>query len=93
MEADGHSLINVTSDEAASIIRGKIGSTVRLKVLPWGSKEAKYVDVVRDTVQVNPVKYEIRDGVGYIKLEKFSENADKFLTEALNELDKKGVQK
>lgn len=93
LEADGHSLINVTSDEAASIIRGKIGSTVRLKVLPWGSKEAKYVDVVRDTVQVNPVKYEIRDGVGYIKLEKFSENADKFLTEALNELDKKGVAK
>ncbi len=93
LEADGHSLLNATADEAASIIRGELGTKVRLKVLPCGGKETKYIDVVRDTVKINPVKYEIRGGIGYIKLERFNENADEFMTEALNEIEKKGITK
>jgi len=93
LEADGHNLSGKTTDEAAGIIRGKKGTSVKLKVLPYGEKEARYVDVVRDTVIINPVRYEVRGGVGYIKLEKFNEYANEFVTKALDEFDKKGIEK
>jgi len=93
IEADGKSLIKATSDEAASLIRGEIGTVVKLGLLRNGSNVIKYVDVTREIIKVNPVTYEIRNGIGYIKLEMFNENTDEFFTAALAEMDRNKITK
>lgn len=92
-EADGKSLAKATTDEAASLIRGEIGTVVKLGLLRGGSNTVKHVDVTREMIKVNPVAYEIRNNIGYIKLEMFNENTDEFMTAALAEMDRKGITK
>ena len=93
VEADGTSLLKAAPEEAASIIRGEAGTKVRLGILRSGNSSVKYFEVNREIIRINPVTYEIRNGIGYIKLEEFNENTDVFLTEALNEIDKRKVTK
>lgn len=93
VEADGVSLIKATSDKAASIIKGEVGTKVRLGILRNGSDNIKYLDVTREIIKVNPVTYEIRNGIGYIKLEMFNENTDEYMTKALEEMDRKKITK
>lgn len=93
VEADGKSLIKATSDEAASIIRGEAGTIVKLGILRIGTSSVKYIDVTREIIKINPVTYEIRNGIGYIKLEMFNENTDEFITKALAEMDKNKITK
>lgn len=91
--ANGKSLIKATTDEAASIIRGEAGTVVKLGILRNGTSSVKYFNVTRKIIEVNPVTYEIRNGIGYIKLAMFNENANKFITKALNEIDRNKITK
>lgn len=93
IEADGKSLIKATTDEAVSLIRGEVGTVVRLGLLRSNSNIIKYVNVTRSIIKINPVSYEIRNDIGYIKLEMFNENADEFVTAALAEMDRNGIVK
>ena len=93
VEANGKSLVKVTTDEAASLIKGEVGTKVRLGILRNGVGNVQYFDVIRDIIKINPVTYEIRDGVGYIKLETFNENTDEYITNALNEMDSENITK
>ena len=91
VEAAGKSLLKVTADEAASIIKGQPGTKVKLGILRNGSSTVKYVEITREIIKVNPVTYEIRNGIGYILLEMFNENTDEYLTNALAEMDKNKI--
>lgn len=93
IEADGKSLIRATTDKAASLIRGEVGTTVKLGLLRNNSNIIKYVDVTRAVIKVNPVTFEIINGIGCIKLEMFNENTDEFMTAALAEMDRNGITK
>ena len=94
VEADGVSLVKATMEEAASVIRGEKGTKVNLGILRDGSDSVMKIDVMREIIKINPVVYEFRnDGVGYIKLGEFNENADEFLTKALEDMDRKKVKK
>lgn len=93
VEADGKSLIGKTTDEAVSLIKGAEGTKVRLGILRTGKQDVRYFDILRETIKLNPVRYEIRDGIGYISLEMFNENADEFIGKALAEMDKNHISK
>lgn len=93
VEADGKSLVKATTDEAASVIRGEEGTIVKLGIVRKGTTDVKYMDVIREVIRVNPVSYEIRDKIGYIKLEMFNENTGYFFKQALAEMDKKKITK
>lgn len=93
VEADGKSLIKATADEAASIIRGVEGTKVKLGILRNGTSSVKYIDITREVIKINPVSYEIRNGIGYIKLDMFNENTNEFITKALAEMDKNKITK
>ena len=51
------------------------------------------VEVERKRIKLNPVTYEIKDDVGYIKLETFNANTEEFLNEALKEFDRNEINK
>ena len=58
IDADGISLVKQDTDKAASVIRGEVGTKVRLGILRDGSATIKIIDVTRDIVRINPVTYE-----------------------------------
>lgn len=93
VEANGVKLLKATTDKAASVIKGEIGTTVKLGILRDGYSKTIYKNVVRATIKVNPVTSEIRNGIGYIKLDLFNENTEEFLKKALAEMDAKKITK
>jgi carboxyl-terminal processing protease len=91
VEAGGVDLVKANSDTAASVIKGEPGTTIRLGILRNGSDEKIYFDVVREIIKVNPVTYENRNGIGYIKLDMFNENTDEYIEKALAEFDSRKI--
>ncbi len=91
--ADGKSLDGISVDEAVALIKGKTGTEVALEILRKGQPGTINVKVEREHIKIIPVSYEIRGGIGYIKLEAFNGNADEFLTKALEEMDGKNIKK
>lgn len=93
VDADGTSLIGKTTDEAVSLIKGPSGTKVKIGIMRKGKQGVQYFDLTRETIKINPVQYEIRNGIGYIKLELFNENTDEFITKALEEMDRNKITK
>lgn len=93
VEADGVNLVKADTDKATSVIRGEVGTKVSLGILREGSDIVKKIDVAREIIRINPVTYEIRGEIGYIKLDSFNENTDEFMTKALKEMDDNNITK
>lgn len=91
IEAGGINLVKATSEKAASIIKGEPGTTIELGILRNENDEKILVDVVREIIKVNPVTYENRNGIGYIRLDMFNENTDEYINKALTEFDKRKI--
>lgn len=96
LEIDGVPTKQIGLDEAAARMRGKIGTSVTLKVWRNG-KEAKEVQLVRDRIALNPVFAELRSQaggipVGYIRLNQFNANATKELANAITTLEQQGAE-
>jgi len=71
---------DLTLDEAVNIIRGKKGTEVNLLIFRDEWDEAKEIKVVRDTIQIPIIKWEVKDdNIVYIQLYHFTGNmADQF---------------
>ncbi len=93
VEANGTKLLKATLEQAASVIKGEPGTTVKLGILRGGGSEIIYIDVIREIIKINPVSYENRNGIGYIKLDTFNDNTDEQMTNALKYFDKIGIDK
>lgn len=90
---DGKNIGGLSIEEVASLIKGKTGTKVTLGVVRNNGSGIMNIEVVRMKIKINPVTYEIKDDIGYIKLEMFNANTDEFITTALKEMDLKEVNK
>jgi len=93
VEANGVSLVKATTDKAVSAIKGEVGTTVKLGIMRDHYSKTIYKTVKREFVKISPVTYEIRNGIGYIKLDMFNENTGEFFNKALAEMDAKKITK
>jgi carboxyl-terminal processing protease len=76
VEIDGKSVQGMTLDEAVKLMRGPIGSQTRLTIVREGAAEPLYFDVARDVISQRVVRHSMeRDGVAYIRLSRFTEQA------------------
>jgi len=84
---------NIASDDVKKLIRGEDGSSVALNVLRMGKPQV--ISVKRGTIPVSSIDaaYIIDTATGYIKLNKFSDNAYHDFMENLERLQKEGMQK
>ena len=89
---------DLTLDEAAEKMRGKIGSTVALKVQKFeGSpRMIETVDIKRNRIEINPVRVESRKtaeglSIGYIRLSQFNAKATKEMTDAIQQFEDQKV--
>ena len=94
VSADGNSLIGINSSEATKYMKGEAGTTVKIGVKRYGTEEILYFDIVRGNVEMSPVTWKkIDDETAYISISILSINADRYVKDALNEIDKLGINK
>lgn len=73
---DDQDMLNKTATEVATKIRGKAGTTVKLKIYRDSEKKDVEFNIVRDKIDVdNIVLGENRNGVQVIKVYKFTESS------------------
>lgn len=96
---DGVKTKNLTLDEAASRMRGKVGTPVTLTVQSGEGEEAstRDVEIVRDRISLNPVYARLDDNssevpIGYIRLAQFSANATKEIAHSVVDLEQQGAK-
>lgn len=83
----------MTLDTAVDKIRGEKGTEVKLTILR-GSDKPLELTIVRDTITVSSVKYEVKTGgIGYIRLRQFGDDTDTAIRAATADLAKQGVTK
>lgn len=92
-EINGKSTKGMDTNEAVSLIRGEVGTKVKLTILRDGEK--KVFDVTRARIEIHPVKFSEKQtpagNLGYIRLNQFSANAGKEMRDAIRKLESKNV--
>lgn len=79
-------------EKSSSMIKGPNGTKVKIGV-KRGEKILTF-DITRETITINPVKYEIlENNIGYIIIEDFNSQSTAEVKKALNEFDKKNITK
>ncbi len=83
------------SDEVVNKLKGKIGSSVKLKVYRKSENRSFSVNVKRDHIPIKSVEsyYMLTPEIGYIKVNRFAETTYNEFLAALNSLRKQGARK
>ena len=85
----------LTLDEAVQLIRGPRGTEVTLLVARDGEFEAQAFSIVRETIEIESVAYELReDGIAHIHIARFGEDTARVLEGIAREIlesDARGV--
>jgi len=91
IEIDGKKVTGMNLENVRTLVRGEPGTEVKVKVEREGEKEPLEFVLVREEIQVKNVTYSgfIDDGIGYIKLDRFSRQAGDELRLAIKELKSK----
>lgn len=85
---DGKLLYGGTLDEAVDQMRGRPGTSVRLTVVRPGRDKPFDVSVTRQVIEIKPVKWEIKDGVGIININGFSKQTGQMTRSAVVSIEK-----
>tara|TARA_B100000795_G_scaffold114658_1_gene85076 strand:- start:307 stop:1440 length:1134 start_codon:yes stop_codon:yes gene_type:complete len=84
VQVQGKSLI-----EAVDLMRGPVGSSIKITVRRRGVKKALIFNITREIIEVQSVKSElINNNIGYIRLTSFNENSSEQIKERVNKLNK-----
>ena len=91
VEIDGTRVENMDFDSATELIKGEVGTKVKLAVLR-GTEEIR-LDVMRAMIDETTVFYSIEGDVGYIGISSFKLNTDDQFKEAVDHMKKNGIKK
>ena len=84
---DGVLLYGSTLDEAVEKMRGEAGSKIKLTIVRPGRDKPFDVSLVREKIELKPVKWEIKDQIGYININGFSAQTGAATESALKSID------
>jgi carboxyl-terminal processing protease len=92
LEIDGENARNMTTEEVRNHSRGTPGTTVKVKVEREGEPKPIEFVLIREEIPVKNVTYTgyVGDGVGYLRLERFSRTAGEDVRNSIKELREKG---
>ena len=85
---NGELIYGYTLDEAVEKMRGKPGTPIKLTIVRKGRDKEFDVTLVREVIQVRPVKWEVKNGVGYININQFAAGTGQATEAALTGIDK-----
>ena len=96
VEIDGVDCRDMTTDEAAKLLRGREGSRVRLTYVSFGDTRERKSEFVRRAVTVKSVPVariiDKANGIAYIKMVGFQKSTPVELDEALKKLHSEGMR-
>jgi carboxyl-terminal processing protease len=86
---EGEPIDEWTSDEVVSHLKGPRGTTVNITIERPGIRDPLEINIERDEIPLITVPYafEVRPGIGYVKIDRFSELTSADFGEKLEELD------
>jgi len=95
LEIDGESARNMTTEEVRNHSRGTPGTTVKMKIEREGEPKPIEFVLIREEIPVKNVTYTgyVSDGVGYLRLERFSRTAGEDVRNSIKDLREKGSLK
>jgi carboxyl-terminal processing protease len=85
---NGELVYGLTLDEAVEKMRGDPGTPIKLTIVRPGRDKPLDIAMVRERIELRPVKWEIKDGIGYININTFSGNVADQTKSALLSIDK-----
>ncbi|MGH2560113.1 MAG: S41 family peptidase [Thermomicrobiales bacterium] len=93
LEADGHSLTNLSEDDALTLVRGPADSTVRLTIQRLGVEQLIEVEVARRRITMPAVVYEYVEGhnLARIQVTIFGDKTTEQLDAAIRRAEEDGV--
>mgnify|MGYP001329031967 FL=1 len=78
-----------TLSEAVEIMRGPVGSDIKITVRRIGERKAIIFNIKREIIKIQSVKFKIIDkNIGYIRLTAFNENSSSQIKKKINDLKK-----
>jgi len=85
---DGKLTSEISRDNAAELMRGKAGTEVNITTRRYGASELMNYTLVRETVETESIPFYsiLSDGIGYIRLTRFTETSYYEMIEALTSL-------
>jgi len=84
-EIEGKSLLGSTLTEAVDQMRGKAGEPINITIVREG-EDPIYLDITREIIKRQTVKFEMKDGIGYARIAQFNEKAADGLRSAIADL-------
>src|SRR6476661_1888283 len=85
---NGELVYGLTLDEAVEKMRGAPGTPIKLTIVRPGRDKPFDVAMNRERIELRPVKWEIKDGIGIININTFSGNVADATKSALVAIDK-----
>jgi len=92
---DGKSVIGETSDSATGRMKGTAGTVVNLTVCDGRTKDTTVIALKRERIHIPSIEYAgiLRDSIGYIVVDSFTENVAAEFKEAFLGLKAKGISR
>jgi carboxyl-terminal processing protease len=85
---NGELAYGLTLDEAVTKMRGEPGTPIKITIVRPGRDKPFDVSMNRERIELHPVKWEIKDGIGYININTFTGNVADQTKAALVGIDK-----
>jgi len=94
LKMDGIDLSTLTMEEANHLMKGQVGTSVRLTVKRMGSEKPIDLEFKREKIKISNVPYfgMVANDVGYVQLTEFTPDAGKEVKTALVSLKEKGAK-
>jgi carboxyl-terminal processing protease len=94
MKMDGIELSKLSQDEANHLMRGQVGTSVKLSVKRFGQDQLLDLEFKREKIKINNVPYfgMVDSDVGYLQLTEFTPDAGKEVKNALINLKEQGAK-
>ncbi len=77
-----------TLDEAVEKMRGAAGTSIKLTVVRPGRDKPLEFTLTREVIDIKPVKWQVKDGVGVIQIISFSDDTGADVRMAVNSIEK-----
>ncbi len=85
---NGELLYGVSLNEAVDKMRGAAGTDIKLTVVREGSIKPLEFALRREIIKIKPVKWEVKDDAGIIRISTFSKQTGPATREAINAIEK-----
>lgn len=94
IEINGKSAKGRTTEEVSTILKGQPGTSITLKIMPFGETKTIDKEIVREEIKLPNIPYagKIDDKIGYVRLQQFTENAAKEVKEEFMKLKEQDIE-